>query len=590
MDLSFCISINSSTEFEQKSITLPSGWAENFPAIASLLYLYAIIPDCQLDQLRYQSDLNLDAIWEPLLNNTRDLSPYDFPPEILASMGSTLEIQAALMLIHACTAKKISLTINVPASATQRNSRLLKIINHSKTGEASAFEKTPAQLLGLLTLRTHDKAPMQPPSFKKLEDLRSFSSINRHMLAYWVEDAAYLNAPDIEHDSEESNVLQMLANYAMHQERSFSAKVKSPLARYYIFTATSASDEVVIDKLFLRSYENTKQEAWAEMVNLYAHIKCALVYPTEKLDLVIKQCADKKLAYWLAYFLSYGQVVHNYNNTYNRTIHSSRLTQAFHIYRKMGDWVGATRALHSKSTLLSKELNFRNARKYLEICLAIRLFLQDTLGIARVLNGISYVNSQLEDFQTAIHYAEKAIGYLSTDDQFEELSFTYTQISWYYFLLEQYPKAVEFGCKTIAMMNAKNVRTLPFRTKPDIHAQLGLSYFYNDDIDNALLHSDYCESHKVDSTATGEIERIILRALINDYRQDYYLSEISYSYIPELLKKNPEIDPYLELIFYRIMVARYQREKDDWKERKYKEKGLLLCRKLKFKKAENWFK
>ena len=589
LESSYFFTINDNKQLAEQSIALPSGWEASFPALTALLYLFTTNKDLKLGDLKYQSILNFDVLWKPILYDTKSLSPYDFPPEILAELGNTLELQAALMLIHVCTSKKWCLTIRVPTTTERRQSRLFKIINQTTQDDEVQLGKTPTQLLALKTITTTSSKTRYCPTFQNIDEVRTFRPINRHLLAYWVDDKEFFKSTHILEENEECNVLQVLSHYEQHQQRIFSPKITSPLARYYIFTSTFASDEVVIDKLFIRSYANTKNEVNAEIISLYAHIKCALTYPTEKLNSVLKRCKEIGLDYWLAYFLAYGQVVHSYNEGYNREMHFSRLTEAFHIYRRMGSWAGITRALHAKSTLLSKERRLKNANKYLEICFGIRQFLQDELGIARLLNGLSYLKSQLEEFESAIQYTQKSINHLSKEDQFEELAFTYAQISWFYLLSDQYPKAIEYGMRTINTMTEKNIRTLPFRTKPDIHAQLGLCYAFNGDMNNALQHSDYCESHKVDSTATGDIIRILLRAIINDDREETYLSDISYNYIPELLESNPNVDPHLELIYYRILVTRYQKESDDWKVRKFSEKGKKLCLKNNYQKSLSWF-
>jgi tetratricopeptide (TPR) repeat protein len=586
-----CFAFNLVDESTPEVVTLPAGWAAEFPAIACLLYVYSKHPEIELESYRYHSDFNLDSIWRPLLNNSSELSPYNFPPEILTAMGNALEIQATLMLLHMCDVQTLNLMLELPLEPNKELPRLLKIIRRSGTTDDTALFKSPAQLRRIQSIQVTDVSTSSNPSFTCVDDFTTMLEMNRCLLAFWVGEDAFLTSKPIE-DAEHKEIvalLNMLSTYAKEQVRRFNSHITSPLARYYIYTGTSASDEVVIDRMFLRTYTGSEKEIWAETVSLYAHIKCALPYSTEKLDAVIEHCRAKGLDYWLAYFLSYGQVVHTYNGLYNRKIHLTRLTEAFRIYKKLGDWIGITRALHSKSTLLSKELNFRNANRYLEICLGIRYFIQDSLGIARVLNGISYLKSQIENFDSAIEHAEQAIRHLEMSQQYEELAFTFCQISWYYFLIDNHPKSVEYGVKTIETMQDRNISTLPFRTKPDIHAQLGLAYVLNGEQDEALLHSDYCESHKVDSTATGEILRIILRAMINDYRGDTHLADIGYDFVPEILSSNPEIDPHLELIYYRFMIERLTDEKESWKIKKLKKDGIRICHQKGYQKSREWF-
>ena len=248
-----------------------------------------------LDDFKYQKNLDLDAIWGPLLDNTHDLSPYNFPPEILASLGKTLEIQAALMLIHHCVNNKVKLHIQGDRLEPTGQVHLLKIIDHNVNTAESAIENTPAQLLSLLTLRTeHDQEELEP-NFNTIDEVHNLSKINRCLLAYWVDDQDYFNKAQTSEDKEQCNLLYVLWEYSKKQDRTFSQQITTPLARYYIYTGTYASDEVVIDKLFLRSYESTPNEHWAEMINLYAHIKCGLPYSSEKLKMVIKQCRQHNL-------------------------------------------------------------------------------------------------------------------------------------------------------------------------------------------------------------------------------------------------------------------------------------------------------
>jgi len=581
--------INHCPDCTEETFVLPSGSAQQYPAISALLYFVVKHPSIPLEDYRYHPGFETETVWQPLLLNSNELTPYLFPPEILMSIGNTLEIQAALMLNAACIQHKLSLKLVICEADNVEPARILKIASQSSSVSNRPNNRVLAQLANALTLDTIPSTVDAEPSFPSIDDIKPMPLVNRYLLALWTQDHAYFEKNlNIEKD-EQCCLIDALWAYSSQKESTPSGEITSPLARHYFHSGTYTSDEVVIDRIFLRAYEGKENELFAESVNLYAHIKCALPYPMEKLDKLLEQCREQKLYYWLAYFLSYGEVTRSYDEGYQPSNEYPRLSEAFRIYKKLGDWIGITRALHSKSTLLSKRMRFRNAIRYLNFCLDIRLFLHEELGIARVLNGISYIESQQENFEAAIENAKKAEQYLFNCKQFEELSFTYCQISWYYFLSDSYKAAVKYGEKTLATMETYNIRTLPFRTKPDIHAQMGLAYFYMGELDYALMHSDYCESHKVDSTATGELQRVLLRALINDEREAFHLSDISFNFIPELLIENPNVDPHIEILFYRIMIARLSNQNDIRKAEMMREKAINICKSRGFQKSLLWF-
>jgi tetratricopeptide (TPR) repeat protein len=225
----------------------------------------------------------------------------------------------------------------------------------------------------------------------------------------------------------------------------------------------------------------------------------------------------------------------------------------------------------------------------MNVCLNIRIFLQEPLAAAKIYNGMAFIFSQEDRFDEAIAAHKEAENILIKYHQYEELAFTYSQLSWIYFLLGQYTSAVKHSEKTLLLMEKHNLHTLTFRTKPDIHAQLGLILFQKGNILESVEHSNFCEAHKIDSTGSGELLRTLLRGLINDERNQRYLADISFNYMPSLLEENSEVDIHIEALFYRYSIGRINDEADIWKKESVRRKAITFCKAHNLKTTINWF-
>jgi hypothetical protein len=139
-------------------------------------------------------------------------------------------------------------------------------------------------------------------------------------------------------------------------------------------------------------------------------------------------------------------------------------------------------------------------------------------------------------------------------------------------------------------MDENKLQTLTYRTKPDIYAQLGLCHFCVGNFDTAVQHSNYCEAYKLESTASGELLRTLLRGLINDQRDQRYLADISFNYMPSLLEDYTDVDIHIEALFYKYSVDRIKNDQDQWKKDNLKRKAVTFCKAHKLSNTLEWFK
>jgi tetratricopeptide (TPR) repeat protein len=520
----------------------------------------------------YQFDnrFDIDFIWSRLLNEKTLPSSFSFPPEVLSNFGNTLEIQAAQMLIHACINNDKQVCISL--SIADHPPLALQVLND---------DDNEAVLLNLAKkLRAHCcistlNSAEHTPSFDDPFELIDLESNSQQLLVHWFKVNIDSNDKDI--SGQLNKVYQ-------------NTPGKQPqLASHFINASVSKYEDVILDKGFSSSQASPQERLYTQLITAYCHIKSSLPLRTLDLDTLIDDCRDANETYWLAYLLCYGRIITENQDNSNYNSDFKKLTKAHLVFRSLGDLIGITRVFHTRATLHNKLGRTDSALRLMNVCLKIRIFLQEPLAAAKIYNGMAFIFSQDDRFNEALAAHKEAEHILIKYQQYEELAFTYSLISWIYFLIGQYTKAIENCEQTLNLMEKHSLHTLTFRTKPDIHAQLGLMLFQNGEMNAAIEHSNFCEAHKIDSTGSGELMRTLLRGLINDERDQPYLADISFNYMPSLLEEHSNVDIHIEALFYRYSIERIQDKSDEWKKESVKRKAITFCKAHKLNATINWF-
>jgi len=557
--------------------------------VASVLLFHSQHSDIDLQAYKFDKQFNLDFLWTDLLRSGRLPNICQFPPEFILTLGNTLELQATRMLLAASKHTNTSINIDIPYS-TSNNKPIIYKIAKSIENNTLEFDSSLKLEAGInILVSDHPEPHTLTPSFTKVDDILAFESSSRQLFAFWMDDEVFFKTMNQNSTYDDKSLVVNLWNYRQTENTHYLLNSTEPLLLHYLHATVSLHNEVIVDRTFSRTYDNTPNDIWAELIIVYSHLKCGLPYPVDKLDVLIERCKAESIPYWEAYLQTYGQSLRAYSGKFIPAQEQTHAQAGYRSFKSLNDYIGMTRALHAKSSLLSKKGNVKGALKLLEICCRIREYLQEPLGVAKIYNGMAYICSKIDQLDQALDFHRKAENKLSQINQYDELAFTYNLMSWNYFLQGDYSNSVELGLKTLKTMDDHNIQTLAFRTKPDIHSQLGLSLFFDGQFESALEHSNFCESHKVDSSATGELFRSILRGLINDQRGDRHLADISFKYIPELIEENAEVDPHIEALYYLILTNRLDDEVDSWKIEDIKKKGKALCLAQGMKKTMQWF-
>ena len=562
-------------------VQLPTGSACDFPLFYALLFVDSKIdPDNDMNRYRFAPSFKHNFLWQPLLKRHQLPAFIQFPPDVHASFANTLELQAARMLLNAC--KSLDLACHIRFQASTHVPLMVKVIDCQPT---SSFKSTIATEFHAHCSISLDNVQQTTPSFDGEELFKHFDQDSRDLLALWQSDDDYFSTLDNLNQS-------MAARLWSYRNKSGTAEPQQAIfsiERHFINASVSLLDEVIVDKNFVSQQTSENNQLFANIIKAYAHIKCNVPFSIATLDKITQQTKQLELPYWQAFFLTYGHIIRGYSKKFIATDESEHFLAAQKIFKEVADLTSVTRVLHAHASLLCQERKFKHSIKLMNICLNIRTFLHETAGIARVLNGMAFVHLQSDKLDESIKCHRQAIEHLKSAQAFEELAFTYSLLSWVYFLKGEYKTAVMVGQKTLALMEKHQLHTLAFRTKPDIHAQLGICYFYHQDFELARTHSNYCEAHKVDSSATGELQRTLLRGLINDHRGDTHLADISFKYIPELIQENSEVDVHIQALFYRIMLDRLSKTSEPWTIEDAHQQGIDYCQKYGLHQTISWF-
>lgn len=362
------------------------------------------------------------------------------------------------------------------------------------------------------------------------------------------------------------------------------------LERHYVHAARNMNEEILMDKTFLQSEDKGSVRLFKRLLIAYANLRCSFSVPNSELDDLIHQCIQHKLPHWQAYLLVYGHIVRDVDTRAKLREEFAQLNQAHLCFKALGDYLGVTRVFHARASILGEFKRYKSAIRLLHSCLRIRNFLQDPFGSAKISNGIGYIYLQMDQLEDAKEYHLIATRYLKETEQYSELAFTYSQLGWVQLLMGDYKSAVLSVLETLKLMDRHRIQTLSFRTRPDLQAQLGLSYFMNSSLDKAIEHSNYCEQHKIDSTATGDILRTLLRGLVNQARKETELADISFNALPELIEENPDVDIHIELLYLKCQVERQRNMQQHWNVDKYLRRAKELCTENHLSNAAQWFR
>ncbi len=565
------------------SVCLPNDMASQFPLFSALLYFHKTVNiEEDFSLYRFTPNFKMEFLWQPLLSQGKLPSYLAFPPEVSKDFGKVLELQATRMLLRACQALKLNYQIQFFKSEPPSN--VMQMLDPIVQGTTT----NNIHLVSLLT--AHCKVmdlhvANYTPSFEQYRDLLPLNTEDRALLAFWQKDADYFTHQLTASDT----IIGRLWQYLNHGNMSIIEDTKDLIAKHYLHACISMHDKIIIDRSFTHTARTQSMNLHANLLNAYAHIRCNVPFSIATLDALIEQCRASELHYWQAYLLAFGHIVRSFHSKFSLKQEVPRFTEAHHTFKALGDLVGITRVFHARASLLAKNDQPQAAIKLLTMCKKIRLSLNEPIGVARVLNGTAYVYLQHDRIEESKQCHLEAVNYLTQERAPDELAFTYTLISWLCFLQDQFADAIDYGEQALSVMQQYGLHTLPFRTKPDIHAQLGLYYHYAGKQEQALEQSDYCEAHKVDSSATGEILRTLLRGLINDQRGAEHLADISFNYIPELLLENSEIDFHLEALYYRIMMKRFEKFSDPWRLSDIQQRGLAFCKAHHLFQTQSWF-
>jgi len=586
-----CITINGQHQSVVDNFRLPEGWCDRYPMIGAMIFFHQAHPDLELSAYQYDKDFNLHFLWQGLLEQGQLPPIYNFPPYDLVDFGTTLELQAGRMLIAACRASGLAIRVIFNQQSAQPDGYTVRLL----MDVFDEFFEIDSQYFTVVRdlVRLSDANDLSPEvaTFTSGKQLPRCADESRSLFAFWTEDQQYFeNLP--EHQSLKGDALICaLWNWRNHRvwaSPRLTAE-QDGLALHYLHTIVSLSDEVICDRQFLGRYHGSVDELWSELIDITAHIRCTLPYPSNKLDALIVRCQQPALHHWRAYLLAHGHVLRAYRLTGDSATGGNSFLAGYRLYKSLGDFFGITRVFHARASFYSKNADYRRALKLLNSCQIIRTLLQDDHGVAKVLNGMAYIHALSDNLYRTLECHLRAETKLERCEQFDELAFTYSQISWTHFLQSNYQLAIEYGLKTLATMSQHHLHTLAFRTRPDIHAQLGLIYFFNEQYDQASAQSDQCEANLVGSSSTGEVMRTLLRGLINEQRGYHHLSVTSFQYIPDLLLENNQLDPHLEALYYRILLQSAQTDDGHATIRNLTQKARDYCVEHGLLTTLNWF-
>ncbi|WP_196158186.1 tetratricopeptide repeat protein [Reinekea sp. G2M2-21] len=565
------------------SVCLPDDMASQFPFFSALLYFHKTVNlEEDFSLYRFTPNFEMEFLWQPLLSQGKLPSYLAFPPEVSKDFGKVLELQAIRMLLQAC--QTLKLTYQIQFFKSDSPSSVVQMLNPIVQGTAPNSMQLEYLIAAHCTVIDYN-VENYTPSIKYYSELLSLNTEDRTLLAFWQKDEDFFDNLHTVTDT----IIGRLWQYQNHGNLTIIETTEDLIARHYLHACISMHDEIIVDLSFTQAARTQAMNLNANLLNAYAHIRCNVPFSIATLDALIEQSRAPGLHYWRAYLLAFGHIIRSFHIKFSLKHEAPRFTEAHRTFKALGDIVGITRVFHARASLLAKNDQPQAAIKLLTMCKKIRMSLNEPIGVARVLNGTAYVYLQHDRIEESKRSHLEAVNYLTQERAPDELAFTYTLISWLCFLQDQFAEAIEYGEQALSVMQQYGLHTLPFRTKPDIHAQLGLYYHYSDKQEQALEQSDYCEAHKVDSSATGEILRTLLRGLINDQRGAEHLADISFNYIPELLLANSEVDLHLEALYYRIIMRRFEKLSDPWRHNDIQQRGLAFCKAHHLSQTQGWF-
>lgn len=557
-------------------IRLPDDEGRRHPCFTALVHFYqSQKTEMPIQAFCFVPTFDIEYFWNPLLKEKRLPSPLDFPPEMLDSLMITFEIQACKMLTHYAIVNDLNITIQmVQPNEAGLIQNILSDSSDRRTLTDHALIKNNIEI--------SSPAQIVESALEHYLQAYSFEDSDRAFMAWLYDEHSYFEDTKID-------TLSKSLWFAKIEDSDTPQTVKDKCEQYFVDAYTFKNDCILEDVKFIQSLEDPRQKLHAELLLAYSHLKCGLYFHKSVLKKLLADAEDQNLKYWVAYLRTYGHVVRSFNGELNLTYEFKEFLKGYQLYKSLYDLIGITRIYHAKASLLIKADRHQSGIRLLSISENIRGFLQDQFGVAKVQNGIAYAYLQIDDWENALRSHIRAIKNLESSKKHTELAFTYSQIAWLHLLKGEYPTSVDYGQKTIDLMEEKKISTLSFRTKPDLHAQLGLSLFFNGQFDDALQQSDFCEAHKVDSSPTGEILRTLLQALINDHREESHLADLSFNYLPELLKENSEIDAHIEPVYLRALMNRFYSQEQDWRANNTRKQGLALCQVKGLHQTAKWF-